>query len=38
LLQEATALGELRERLRRAIAHEEFETAARIRDEIRNLE
>jgi protein arginine kinase activator len=38
LLQEATALGELRERLRRAVAQEEFETAARIRDEIRNLE
>jgi protein arginine kinase activator len=38
LLHEVTALGELREQLRRAIAHEEFEQAARIRDQIRSLE
>jgi protein-arginine kinase activator protein McsA len=33
-----TALGELRERLRRAIAQEEFETAAQLRDQIRGME
>lgn len=38
ILEEATAIGELRERLRRAIAQEEFETAARLRDEIRKFE
>jgi protein arginine kinase activator len=38
LLHEVTALGELRERLRRAIAQEEFETAAQLRDQIRGLE
>jgi protein arginine kinase activator len=38
LLRESTALGELREQLRRAIAQEEFETAARIRDQIREME
>jgi protein arginine kinase activator len=38
LLHEVTALGELRERLRRAIAQEEFEAAAQLRDQIRGLE
>ncbi len=32
------AVGELREQLRRAVAQEEFEVAARIRDQIRELE
>jgi len=38
LLEEGSLLSELRERLRRAVAQEEFETAARIRDQIRDLE
>lgn len=38
LLHEVTALGELRERLRRAIAQEEFEQAAQLRDQIRGME
>ena len=38
LLHEATALGELRERLRRAISQEEFEQAAQLRDKIKGLE
>jgi protein arginine kinase activator len=38
LLREVTALGELRERLRRAIAQEEFEEAALLRDQIRGME
>ena len=38
LLREVTALGELRERLRRAIAQEEFEEAAQLRDQIRGME
>lgn len=38
LLREATAIGELREQLRRAIAQEEFEQAARLRDQIKGLE
>ena len=38
LLHEVTALGELRERLRRVIAQEEFEQAAQLRDQIRGME
>jgi protein arginine kinase activator len=38
LLHAVTALGELREQLRRAIAQEEFEQAAQLRDKIRGME
>lgn len=38
LMERATTLGELRERLRRAIATEQFELAAAIRDQIKGLE
>ncbi len=38
LVHEATALGELRARLHRAIAQEEFEQAALLRDKIKGLE
>ena len=38
LLHEVTAVGELRERLRRAIQQEEFEQAAQLRDQIRGME
>ena len=38
LLQRATTLGELRDRLRRAIESEQFELAADLRDRIRVLE
>ncbi len=38
IMHEATALGELREELRRAIAQEEFERAAQLRDRIKGLE
>lgn len=38
LSQEATMLGELRDRLRRAIESEQFELAADLRDRIRVLE
>jgi protein arginine kinase activator len=38
LLHAVTALGELRERLRRAISQEEFEQAAQLRDQIRGME
>jgi protein arginine kinase activator len=38
LLERATTLGELRERLRRAIESEQFELAADLRDRIRVLE
>ena len=37
-LERAAALGELRERLRRAIENEQFELAADLRDRIRVLE
>ena len=38
LMEKAGVLGELRERLRRAIEQEQFETAAEIRDRLRVLE
>jgi protein arginine kinase activator len=38
LLERATTLGELRDRLRRAIDSEQFELAATIRDQIKVLE
>jgi protein arginine kinase activator len=38
LLERATTIGELRDRLRRAIANEEFELAASIRDKIKVIE
>jgi protein-arginine kinase activator protein McsA len=38
LLREVTVLGELRDRLHRAIAQEEFEEAAQLRDKIRGME
>ncbi|MEP6621260.1 MAG: UvrB/UvrC motif-containing protein [bacterium] len=38
VLEKAGALGELRERLRRAIEQEQFEAAAELRDRIRVLE
>ncbi|MGQ0648162.1 MAG: UvrB/UvrC motif-containing protein [Gemmatimonadaceae bacterium] len=38
LLERATTIGELRDRLRRAIANEEFELAASIRDKIKGFE
>jgi protein arginine kinase activator len=38
LMREVTALGELRDRLHRAIAQEEFEEAALLRDKIRGME
>jgi protein arginine kinase activator len=38
LLERATTLGELRDRLRRAIENEQFELAADLRDRIRVLE
>jgi len=37
-LERAAALGELRERLRRAIENEQFELAADLRDRIKVLE
>jgi protein-arginine kinase activator protein McsA len=37
-MREVTVLGELRDRLRRAISQEEFEEAAMLRDKIRGLE
>jgi protein arginine kinase activator len=37
-MERASTLGELRERLRRAIEQEQFELAADIRDRIRVLE
>lgn len=38
VFEQAGALGELREKLRRAIEQEQFETAAELRDRIRVLE
>jgi protein arginine kinase activator len=38
VLERATTIGELRDRLRRAIANEEFEVAATLRDQIRDVE
>ena len=38
LLERASTLGELRERLRRAIETEQFEVAAALRDQIKGLE
>jgi protein arginine kinase activator len=38
VLERASVLGELRERLRRAIEQEQFEVAAELRDRIRVLE
>lgn len=38
VLEKATTIGELRDRLRRAIEHEEFEVAATLRDQIRDAE
>lgn len=38
LLERSSTLGELRERLRRAVETEQFELAASIRDQIRGLE
>jgi len=38
VLEKATTVSELRDRLRRAIENEEFEVAASLRDQIRNAE
>jgi protein arginine kinase activator len=38
VLERASVLGELREKLRRAIEQEQFEVAAELRDRIRVLE
>jgi protein arginine kinase activator len=38
LLEKASVLGELREKLRRAIEQEQFEVAAQLRDRIKVLE
>jgi len=38
VLERATTIGELRDRLRRAIENEEFEVAATLRDQIRDVE
>jgi protein arginine kinase activator len=38
VLEKATTIGELRDRLRRAIENEEFETAATLRDQIKDVE
>lgn len=38
LLERATTIGELRDRLRRAIANEDFENAASLRDKIKGYE
>jgi protein arginine kinase activator len=38
LLEHSSTLGELRERLRRAVETEQFELAASIRDQIKGLE
>jgi protein arginine kinase activator len=38
VLEKASVLGELREKLRRAIEQEQFEVAAQLRDRIRVLE
>ena len=38
VLEKASVLGELREKLRRAIEQEQFEAAAELRDRIRVLE
>lgn len=38
VLERATTIGELRDRLRRAIQNEEFEVAATLRDQIRDVE
>ena len=38
LLERASVLGELREKLRRAIEQEQFEVAAELRDRIKVLE
>lgn len=38
ILEKATTVGELRDRLRRAIANEEFEVAASLRDKIKGIE
>jgi len=38
LLERSSTLGELRERLRRAVETEQFELAASIRDQIKGLE
>lgn len=38
VLAKATTIGELRDRLRRAIENEEFEVAATLRDQIRDAE
>lgn len=38
VLEHATTIGELRDRLRRAIENEEFEQAATIRDQIKDVE
>jgi protein arginine kinase activator len=38
ILRESSALGELRDRLRRAVDSEEFELAARLRDQIKGME
>ena len=37
-MEKSSVLGELRERLRRAIEQEQFEVAAELRDRIRVLE
>ncbi len=38
VLDRATTIGELRDRLRRAVENEEFEVAATLRDKIRDVE
>lgn len=38
VLERATTIGELRDRLRRAIENEEFELAASLRDQIKDVE
>lgn len=38
VLEQATTIGELRDRLRRAIENEEFELAASLRDQIKDVE
>lgn len=38
ILDQATTIGELRDRLRRAIENEEFELAASLRDQIKDVE
>lgn len=38
VLERATTIGELRDRLRRAIENEDFEVAATLRDKIRDVE